>query len=252
MDSTQRTLLKLSIWGVILLTLYILRKVVFRNAARKILENTEQTYAPRHEWREANVSDFPDLDQEFYKGMTAWLESLGYRHMGDAENMTLSRINPTMKHCLRYMVSPDGTMNAAIYHVVAPGHSLKIFDIMSEYSNGDFVETSNATEAAKLDTPPQIHHLFFPPDTPYDQILDAHAKAMADFQAQHPGVTSVVLASKADIRASGDRQQAIKSAFRKQHGVVTGEEIKRIAKPGQQEMARGVAEEIEKMKRDKR
>jgi len=251
MDHTTRLLAQLVIGGIILLVIYLLRRSLFRKAALAILDKTQKTYVEKHAWREVNASDFPDLDQEFYTGMTGWLESLGYRHMGDAENVTLRQINPTMKHCLRYMVSPDGTINAAVYHMVAPGHSYKIFDIMSEFSNGDFVETSNATQAAKIDSPPQLHHSYFPQETPYDQILDAHAKAIADYQAQHPGATAVVIGSKEDIRASGDRMQKIKSAFRKGHGAVTRDEIKRIAKPGQQYLADGVADEIEKLKRGK-
>jgi len=247
-DATHRLLTKLTIWGIILLVLYVIRRVAFRGAALKISKQMQKTYAPKHEWREVKASDFPELDQEFYSEMTQWLESLGYRNFGDAENVTLKEINPNMKHCLRYHISPDGSIDAAIYHVVAPNHNSKIFDIMTEFSNGEFVETSNATEASKMDSPPQIHHKFFLQSTPYDEILDAHAKSVAEYQTTHPGVSVVIIKGKEDIRASGDRQQAIKSAFRAGR-TVSRQELARIAKPGQEEAARGVADEIERQKK---
>ncbi len=100
------------------LFLFLLLKVLaplgHRDAARKIKDNLEATYAPAHEYRVVKAEEFPWVDLRFYDRAASELEGLGFRRLGDVENLTLTRANPSLRTFIRILASPDGAVSAGI------------------------------------------------------------------------------------------------------------------------------------------
>ena len=50
-----------------------------------------------YKYRWVDAADFPNLDSEFYDETQAALESLGFRLLGDRENLTFSKAFPKLR-----------------------------------------------------------------------------------------------------------------------------------------------------------
>jgi hypothetical protein len=194
----------------------------------KNLTKSKFEYAP------ADARRFRHLDLAFYDDLRKNLEAQGYRHVGDRENLSLRK--PSIPRTfIRYLIGPDNTTMAAIYHF-KPGWMLgvlgakdsKVLDLETWFSNGSFVCTSNAEMAGKLNTPPEINALRLPAATTWEMLLQTHERRVSEYLAAHAGVAPVKLESMDDVHRAQDEQQRIKAEFRRQTGL-TKEELERIA-----------------------
>jgi len=230
-----------------------------KDAARKIKENLEATYAPSHEYANVTPDQFPWVDLAFYERAASELGELGFQRLGDLENLTMSRANPSMRTFIRIMVSADGTVGAGIYDIKIRGwmkclqwidvvpKKLSTVDLETEFVDGRFLVTHNSPQAALMKSPPQFDVEVHPAAISADALLEAHLIRLRRRLAAEPEVKPCVIRTLDDALASQKGQEGIKHAHRKSVGWVTKEEMQRLAMPGAKGVARDVHDEIRKL-----
>ena len=62
--------------------------------AKVLLDQQKQLYAGAHEYRRVTAQAFEGLDTEFYETTRTRLETLGFRYLGDVENLTAAAAWP--------------------------------------------------------------------------------------------------------------------------------------------------------------
>src|SRR6266496_1781033 len=133
----------------------------------KILETIKALSMEKHEYGPARPREFPHLDLTFYDRSEHELDQLGFRSLGDWENLTVSGASTVvMRTFLRLAVSRDGLVTAALYHartrlvlclllsVLGKQPVFKVCEFESEYSDGSFLVTTNSKVASTLRIPP--------------------------------------------------------------------------------------------------
>ena len=80
-------------------------------------------------------------------------ESLGFRLLGDRDNLTLTLAFPKLRTFVRAMVSADGTISSYHYHLqsITAKRTLNIrtIELGSELNDGTFLTTTNTLESAR-------------------------------------------------------------------------------------------------------
>lgn len=196
-------------------------------AAERIGEQVKTLAQDHFQYVSVKAEDFKNVDLSFYDSVRHGFEGRGFVYLDDQQNVTLCK-QSGVKTFLRYLLGPDNSTMAAIYHFNRGSRSLKIVDVETWFSDGCFVCTSNAEMAAKLDTPPEIGALRMASETTWETLLETHQGRVAEYLASHPGVKPVQLNGMADIRRAQEAQQRIKAAFRKKTGL-SKTELERIA-----------------------
>ncbi len=205
-----------------------------KSAADSIVGGARAMYQDVHEYREATDADLDGLDREFYESSKRQLEALGWRHLGDIVDLTIERLKGAAA-VIRVMTSPDGTTYVGFFHLRAsfshlPAEAILTYDVTTEFTDGEFLLTSNTAETNLMTTPPGIRNLKFPRQTPLEELLPAHeAEKQKLLAARGADGGCVVVSTLADAIESEKRQQAIKNKFRSGAGYVQSEEVKRIA-----------------------
>lgn len=205
-----------------------------KEAVERLGESVKTLALPQFEYVSVNAADFKNLDLGFYDNGRRYLESLGYRYLGDQENVTLRRRNGVHTF-IRFLLSGDQTTMADLYHFIPKfglrligARPAKVLDLETWFSNGCFVCTSNAEMAGALESPPAIDSLRLPAATTWDLLVESHQRRVRNFLASHPGVEPVKLKDMADVRRAQDGQQRIKSDFRRRIGL-SKTELERFA-----------------------
>lgn len=205
--------------------------------ARDLKKIGEEIYVPQHEFRIVEAKDFPHLDHHFYDSTRDMLIAQGFRHLGDIENLTLTKpLN--MRTFLRILISADGKTVVSLYQ---PKPAIwvrillwifrmkvgKTMDCETELAEGQYIATSNAVEAAKLTPFPMVESKFFSYATPYESILAAHLARLRELPTAYPGREVTVMRTLEEVFAMQDRMQAAKAAFRKSIGHATTTELEK-------------------------
>jgi hypothetical protein len=204
---------------------------------RSLIEIAKKT---RHEYAPVELRDLPYLDCLFYQRAQQDLEQLGFRPLGDWENVTLRPSARGMlsfkRTCLRIAVSTDGHVMAAAYHI-QPGLFIKLVfrllgrikdgykvrELETEYSNGTFPGTSGTTTAVR-NVPPFMLREFFPEDTSMATLFQHHRHRMSAYESLEGSPRPVLCHDAAGVHAAQDRQQALRSAYLKQRDILGEEE----------------------------
>src|SRR5687767_14906857 len=125
-----------------------LRNTTPEEGAAALLEEQKTLYAGAHKYRRVTAQAFDGLDVDFYEKIRTRLETLGFRYLGDVEDLTVASSKLVRMHTiLRVMVGDVGTVTAAVYHVRMFGfarllqligvlpRNMKIIDLESELTN---------------------------------------------------------------------------------------------------------------------
>jgi hypothetical protein len=222
-------------------------------AAHAILATIEATYQPTHNYVTVSPKSFGHLDLAFYERTARLLGSNGFRIVGDVENTTITNApnSVLMPVMLRMMLSRDGTIMTGLYHprirrlglrlllLVLGKRPGKVVDMGTEFSDGSFVETTNAATAAAFALPALISAEFMATSVTALGVFHRHTARVAAHLLERPGVKARVMASQADLLASQNRMHAIKAAFRGEIGGVTREELEALSLFG-----KGVAAQV--------
>lgn len=214
--------------------------------ARNVLKTLEATYSPTHRYVAADLRDFKHLDRKYYERTKSWLESEHFQFLADEQDETLANApgNTLRRLLIRTMVSHDGHIQASFYHprlkfwyaVLLFFFRVKVtktIDLETEFSDGSFLVTSNAGAAASpMESPPTLHTEYLPQNTPPAKVLETHRIRLRAHSTGAADLRPLTIQTQAEMRASQNRQNAIKAAFRHVIGGMSVEELVKCgAKP---------------------
>jgi hypothetical protein len=208
-------------------------------AARKIKSLQETIYVPRHEYRPVDPQAFRHLDLRFYDCIRDALVARGCVWLGDVENVTLKNTANDFRTFIRFFVSDDRVTCVGLFQPkpkfwvrvllwllrIKLG---KIMDCETELSNGGYLLTSNATEAARLNAPPGFDMKFVPLDTPHETIFETHRGRLDDYLQAHPEVSATRMTTADEVLEMQHRMQTAKANYRKSVGYLSHDELQRM------------------------
>jgi len=229
-----------------------------RRAAHELLALLEATYQPTHRYVTANPAQYRHLDIAWYDRTAQGLGREGFRTICDVEDKTITESPGTVLSAVkvRMLLSRDGTIIAGLYHPHLRSFALRVLlwllrklppkttDFETEFTDGSFVATSNAASAAAIGNGPMIRSEFLPARTPPVAVLQRHEARVAEHLRAHPGVAARVACDFDDIRSAQHRMHALKAAYRGEVGMITREELERLATPGGAAIVPQVHEEL--------
>jgi hypothetical protein len=208
-------------------------------AAERIKEYQKRIYTPHHEYCQINPNDFRHLDLMWYDQTRDLLVARGCRCLGDFENVSLKGTWNDFRTFLRTLVTSDGGTSIGLYHP-KPKWWLrvlfrlmriklgKLIDCESELSDGTYIITTNAMEAANLQPPPGFDNEFFPHGTAPEIVYEAHVERLRDYLISHPEVEPTKARTQADVLDMQHRIQAAKAAYRQQVGYASVGELQNL------------------------
>ncbi|MBL1178694.1 hypothetical protein [Pantanalinema sp. GBBB05] len=215
--------------------------------AQKLLQTVQALYTDQHTFQQVDCNTFRHLDQKFYQQAQKNLEKLGFRHITDIEDVTVTQTNPAHHTFIRVLLSGDRTMVSACYHFplswlvrllqwvgLAPKGG-KVIDLESELSDGSFLVTANTLGLDTMADVPGIYRQQLPHNTSAEQLLTRHREKLRELS--QAGIQPVKVNNYEEIEAAQHRLQAIKSGYRASVGFVTDEDIDRTARTDQQQTA---------------
>ena len=235
--------------------LYLWQRLSTRGAGGKLFGSMKALYEGPHEYREVSLEGFPHLDHGYYQRMTAALEALGFRRLGDLEDVTSNASGIALPTLIRTMVSGDGKTVAGIYWVTMPGPlglllrlmrylPARVVDLETPLDNGHFLLTSNA-QAGGLDSPLEIHNEFMPRDSEPRDLWARHRARLVELERREPPIRGLATADLAESIRYQHQIEEIKARFRrKRPGLVSAQEMERLAGPGQKGAARALHTEM--------
>ena len=227
------------------------RRRLIRRAATNILRNAKILYSGAHEYREVSLDEFPHLDAAHYDAGRQALEADGFTWLADVEDVTVTAAGGAMMPAaMRMMAGDEGAVIAAIYHARArcAEASYRIADFETPLEDGTFMITSNAALAGKLASPPEVHAEFHADDTPLATLLARHRERLAEHARTHAGVAALPTSTLAEALQHQERLDAIKVRFRTARpGLISAEELQRLAPPGTESIAPKVAAQLVKL-----
>jgi hypothetical protein len=247
----------LLVLGLSLAAAYIAHRVwrrrLLRRAATNILRNARILYSGAHEYREVSLDEFPHLDAAHYVTGRQELEADGFTWLADVEDVTVTAAGGVMMPAaMRMLAGDEGTVIAALYHARTrgPGASYRIADFETPLQDGTFLITSNAAIAGKLASPPEVHAEFLADDTPVATLLARHRERLAGYASAHAGVAALPTSTLAEALQHQERLDAIKVRFRTARpGLISAEELQRLAPPGTESIAPEVAAHLVELDR---
>ncbi len=212
-------------------------------AAHDILAQLEATYQPTHRYVVASPAEYRHLDIRWYDRTAERLATRGFRLLCDLEDKTLTEVPGTVLSAImvRVLVSRDGAVVSALYHPhirsvwlrillwvlrKLPG---KVTDMVTEFTDGSFVATSNAMGAAAIENGPMIVSEFLPPSTEPLAVRQRHEERVAEHLAARAGISVRTVRDYDDALASQHRMNALKAAYRGEVGMISREELDRLA-----------------------
>lgn len=214
-------------------------KTQARKFAQKILDQMKKAYVGKHEYQAVNADDFSNLNLKYYNRTAKKLKSKGFTVLGDIEDLTLSRVQPQFRTFIRCLANKDGTIGAGIFylcniecpkilHLTNSALSTKVIDLQTEFSNGCFLLTTNATET--LSTTPRILVEYLTSDMGAVELLETHKKRVEEYLAKNSKIHAIPIHSLEEVIDSANRQNMIFSAYGKSiPGILW--EINKIAEP---------------------
>lgn len=243
---------------------WLLQRLFFtpKRAAQNIAETGESLYSTTHEY--AEVADakkkFRDLDHGFYDRTQAELEAMGFRNLGDCENVTVNKTMPLMRTFLRRMASDDGKVMADMYHLkcrgwmrllgwagLLPSDQLYV-DIETEFSNGTFLVTSNTGDTPTSGVPGIMDQLR-PKTTTPAELVHEHRATLSASEAQ--GLEARLITTVAEIEAAQERMQELKNRHKKSQGFIDLELTKAIVNESPSEEGDRMVEELKVIQQQK-
>jgi len=200
----------------------------------------------KHEYGPASPRNFPHLDLTFYDRCEHELQQLGFRSLGDWENLTVSRASTSAvafkRTFLRLAVSRDGLVAAALYHA-RPRLALRLMlsvlgnqtffkncEFETEYSDGSFLVTTNSNAASTLRIPPAMIVDNRPHSTAIATLSGLHRQRMNAYTSLVPSIRPSTYHNADDVLASQHRQQALRSAYRKQIRGISRQELAELSR----------------------
>lgn len=204
-----------------------------QNYVRSMIPKMIEHYTSAPEFRQGNIAEYQDYDIEFYESMTNKLESLGFRRIGDYEDVVQTRIFPEFRTLYRRFLDAENMNSASIFNIRIWDESgsvvqdLKKCDFGIRFSNGVTLSTTNAGASLYDDLGPCLIFYSYPEDTEISVLLAYHKKHVERYLAQNPGVETTMLDKPESYETAMVRNKLLMAEDRLKKGLFTDSEIDR-------------------------
>lgn len=200
-----------------------------RQTADRLLASYRTLFVDSYPLGPINRDAYPSDVFEWYDAMTASLASRGFTPLGDLKIVKdASRPEPGAGPFARRFVSNDHVHRIDLFQVKGAPDApwTRVVNIVAELSDGRFVWTT--TTPPRWNTPDHVLLEYIPGDTPLEKVLDSHVTRLGTHLTANAGVTTVRLATLAQVLDSENRCQARTAAFRRAQGVPSVDELIRL------------------------
>lgn len=210
-------------------------------AGGKIRALIENTFKEKHEYIPSSLENHPDLDRGFYMETTAAFQARGFTWLGDLEDATVTKANPSNRTCLRVFVGDGGQIQGGAYHFKIRGwgrvfqwiglvpRKIKVIDLETEFQNGVFVGTTNAPTGQALTHGPRILRQYHR-GAGVERLLEIHRERVKKHALENN--TAIVRVGTIDaLIESQQRHNMVEALHRKSVGGVTREELTALGGP---------------------
>lgn len=224
---------------VVLIVLWASRKskqAKAKNLAKKsnadIKKTLEENY-PEYEPKE--LRSVKGIDYDFYEKNSEAMGLEGFSIKGDFQDLEHNRNFPKQQTVLRFMVSQDRTIMAALYHLpvqfinklllwsMGNFSKFRTIDLETEFTDRHFVMTTTA--ALLLSDPPEFRRNLLPASTPVKELVRLHRESVAAYLDRNHDVETVRFNNLNDIMDSQARGAELSRIHRKNMGGLTKEEL---------------------------
>ncbi len=211
-----------------------------KTAAARIQSDAKKLYSEPHEFQAANVAEFRWIDREWYDSAERSLAAMGFRKLGDYEDVTLSRVYPKMRTFIRIMGSADGTTQAGIYHVRMRGwmwllsllrvipSDMRTVDLDTEMEDGTFASSANTLGRDLSSDVAGISRVNVTPETGIAELLAKHREHVAALEGASGHPLPAARTAK-DWLAMQHRIQKLKNRAKAEAGFVDIGQFERCA-----------------------
>ncbi len=231
-----------------------------RDSARQLLDLCKASYSQRHEFIRVDPGDFPLVDIRFYDRTQTLLEKRGFHKLDDIEDVTVTQASGGKNRTfIRVMLHRDRNTLAGIYAMPRP-FFVKVFqaigliskgdnaiELESEFDDGTFLVTSNLKDLNMSSDVPGIQRQQYPHHTTVDNLMAAHKKALDCLTGQKQ---PVYLYTYQDVLELQHRMQDIENRHKQRQGYITRDDIRRVAKNNQDQVAEELWAAIEEVKKE--
>ncbi len=191
-----------------------------RAAARRLYLDASATYQGEHEYRVAVLSELPTLDLAGYERVRVALLAEGFSPLGCYENVTLSRVYPALRTMCDAYVDGDGSTVVVTYWL---GGSQTV-EVGSATEDGRLLSTTNGA----LDTgvaPPEVEKRVLPAQASPTEVVRIHRERLSAWRAREPQLRLATAKDLDTLLVITRRQSGRTSAFRRQIGLATEQEM---------------------------
>jgi len=224
----------LAVMGAVLLM--VLRASPLRRAARELRTVARQlTDASPHVLIPTRLSSVDHLDKRYFEVTTRELLELGFVHLGDLEDRTLTeaqtldgRVGRKLAVCLRAFRSRSGTSTALIAQLGAAEDGKRLLECATTWSDGRELVT-NRSGRVGFDPPPYRRTQILPETTSTAELAELHGGV--EILLMDAGATPVSIESLDAFTDAYNASVARAGLFRAGRGGVKLSELERVAGP---------------------
>ncbi|MGE3182660.1 MAG: hypothetical protein AB7N71_13590 [Phycisphaerae bacterium] len=178
----------------------------------------------------------PAFDHRFYDTTTEWLVEQGFRAVGASINHTMSQALPFAETYIQFFVHDEMRIVASCF-VVADLYNpatrspapYGCVEFSTMFDDDTFVSTSPMNAASHTNDYPGVVRFFESDRANLHELLAAHQRHVAEFRAQHPDRIAREFRNIDDVIEAEHRQHDWIVAYRKAHGWITTEELRRMS-----------------------
>ncbi len=222
-------------FGLLMLNSFVLFGHMISVMAKQHVRRMKILFTNPYEVAEAFLEDYPWLDADFYRTTSKGLESFGFHHLGDWEELHATRALPNMQTMQRAYINAENDIQGLFANIrmkkprdfVESGFNARMVEFVTEFSNGLILATDNTKGLNAFHEIEGSIIQHFPPSTSIETLLDAHENKIDEICSKQ-NLEVVLIFSKEDFQASARRGHAIYCKDRQKKGFITDEECRRI------------------------
>ncbi len=239
------------------LALMLHARSVVRRAARGAYAISRSYHLQVHEIipvPDAQAS-FPEAHHEFYRRAQAQLEQLGFQPLGDIEYPTLRAIAPDSYTFLRVFAGPQAA-TAAAYHFrgpmpppgsMTPRVENEIIEFRTILTDDAGILTSPRSAAAATEEVPGSFRFFENPALSPADLLEKHREHVVHVMNLRRGAAPRPIESLEEMIDSLRKGEQRRVNYRREIGVLTFEELRRMAPGMSPGVLRAVHREVQRL-----
>ncbi|MCA9677164.1 MAG: hypothetical protein H6709_03905 [Kofleriaceae bacterium] len=223
-----------------LLLLFGRRGSAVRGGTR-LRHEIDALFSGEHDYEPTSPERFPHADLGFYDRVERELGAMGFRKVGDVEDLTLSRVYPDRRTFVRLLVDDGALIRAGAFHLRARGgltgllgtlgvvpRDVYVVELVTEVQRGRFLVTAPTRGLDRLDPPPEAEVERLRPGTPLAELVARHRERVGAHLRRHTTGAPVEVRDLDGVLASVQRGHVVASAHRQRIGRLSRDELERM------------------------